>query len=671
MNKKIQSLVEPGARMYLFFLFVFAATSLFFEQYTLAAMQAVAIIILVVYSLVIGRRRKKELIEYIESVTYEAGTAKDNTLMNFPLPMLVFSVNDGRIVWANSMFFDITGSVGSKLDTKLTDLVPDFNGKWLLEGKSKYPKILQIADRKYQVHGNVIRPSDDGPALSRGYMGVTYWLDVTDYDNIRAEYSNSRSVVATVVIDNYDELTKNQPERTKNDLRDSIEDMLHHWADGKNGILRRYERDKYLFIFEQRWLQSMREQKFPLVDKVHSIVNPQGIQATLSIGVGAEGVSFAENLQFSSLALEMALSRGGDQTVVKNRLNFEIFGGRGNEVEKRTKVKSRVMANAVAELVKDSTKIYAMGHKFADMDSVGACVAACSIARKFGKPYKIVIDLDKNVSKHLISKMREDEDYRNAFISPQEALMQADAKTLLFIVDTNNPEQVEDENLLVACNRVVVVDHHRRAASYIDKADLTLHEPSASSACELMSEVMQEIMEISDIKRSEADAVLAGIVLDTKNFTIRTGERSFDAAAFLRRAGAETVEVKKMLQNDMRDTVTKYKVMQTAKLYRDSIAIALQDEPLDRVVAAQVADELLNISSVETSFVIYAAAGGVNISARAIGNLNVQIIMENLGGGGNSNAAAVRIENIDLREAVNSLFSAIDAYLDDDKKDEE
>ncbi len=666
MNKKLQRIVEPNVRMYLFFLVAFAAASLFFEQYILALVEGGVILLLMIYSLFVARKKHRELIAYIESVTYDAETAKNNTLLFFPLPIAVFSLNDLRVVWANQIFFDICGWAASRSEARMDELSPSFSGKWLLEGKNQYPGLLAVGGRKYRIHGNIIRPDTEEGGESRGFMGITYWVDVTEYDDVKLEYESSRPVVATIVIDNYDEMVKNKPDRVKNEMRDAVEDIITQWCEGKDAIVRRYDRDRYLFIFEERWLQKFAEEKFSVLENVRKVVSPAGIHATISIGIGHGGTGFGENLQFSTLAVEMALSRGGDQAVVKNRFNFVFYGGRGNEIETRTKVKSRVMANALAELIADASRVFVMGHKHADLDSVGGSVAVCCIARNKGRQCRIVIDRQQNASEALISRLEQEPEYAGAFISPQEAMLMADSRSLLVVVDTNRPEQVEDNSLLQTCNRVAVIDHHRRAATYIQKADLTFHEPFASSVCELMSEVLQEIVEPADILRCESEAVLAGIVLDTKNFTIRTGERTFEAAAFLRRMGADTTEVKKLLQNDMDSTVARYKILQSARLYRGNIAVAVPEEQQDRIVAAQAADELLNISDVEVSFVVSPTEdGGANVSARSIGDVNVQMIMEKLGGGGNRSAAAAQMKDIPLRDAVNRLFEAIDEYLDE------
>jgi len=581
--------------------------------------------------------------------------------MNFPLPIVVFRIDDSRIVWGNDMFFDICGASGSRSEATVAELIPEFSGKWLLEGKSQCPSLIELDGRKYQIRGNVVSSEK---SENRAFMGITYWLDVTDAEELRLEYEAAKPVTAIFVIDNYEELVKNQPERVKNDLRDAIGDKLTQWCEDKCGVITRFDRDRYLFVFEERYMDGMIEDKFDILEQVHQVVSPSGIHATLSMGLGRDAGDMSESAQFASLAVEMALSRGGDQAVIKNRYNFEFFGGRGGEVETRTKVRSRVMANALSELIKDASRVLVMGHRFGDMDSIGAAVGVCSLARCSGVRASIVCDVEKCYAKPLIERLRRTPEYKDTFISAQEAMLAADSKTLLVVVDTNRPEQVEDLGLLQSCNRVAVIDHHRRAATYIENADLSFIEPYASSVCELMAEILEVVLDEPALLRCEAEAILSGIVLDTKSFTLRTGDRTFDAAAFLRRAGADTVEVKKLMQSGIEQTVAKYKILQSAKLYR-GMAVAVPDKPQDRIVAAQAADELLNVAGVNCSMVMYPTHdGGVFVSARAIGDVNVQMIMEKLGGGGNSAAAAAQLPDIELKAAVNKLFAAIDDYID-------
>ena len=349
--------------------------------------------------------------------------------------------------------------------------------------------------------------------------------------------------------------------------------------------------------------------------------------------------------------------------MIKNRLSFEFFGGRGFEIEKRTKVKSRVMANTLAELMKDSSHVFVMGHKYADLDAVGADIGICCMARKQGIKAHVVIDQNNSAAKPLVDRAKKDSDYRDVFLNPQEAMILADARTLLVVVDTNRPESVEDASLLASCNRVAVLDHHRVGATYIQNAALGFIEPYASSTCELVTEILQELMEPTELKKLEAEALLSGIVLDTKSFSIRTGERTFDAAAWLRRAGAETAEVKKLFQIDMDTTVARYKLMQNARLYQ-GIAVVVTDEMQNRIVSAQAADELLNISGVEASVVASPdGEGGMYVSARSIGEMNVQILMEKLGGGGNRSAAAVRLKDTTPKQAEERILAAINEYF--------
>lgn len=661
MNKNSTRIFESNTLPYLLFLIVFAVVTLILKYYYLAAAEGVAVLGLLIYSIVNRRKKRKALKAYIESVTYDTESAKDNTLMNFPLPIVVFRIDDSRIVWGNGMFFDICGAKSKRTDITVAELVPEFSGKWLMEGKNQCPNVFEIDGRKYQIYGNIVGSSEEG---SHSFMGIAYWLDITDYDNVCREFEASHPVVAILVIDNFEELMKNQPERIRNDLRDAVGDKLTQWSEGKGGILRRFDRDRYVFVFEERYMDEIIKSKFSVLEDIHQVVSPNGIRATLSIGVGHDAEDLAETMQFAELSAEMALSRGGDQAVVKNRFNFEFYGGKAGEIETRTKVKSRVMANALAELIKASSQVIVMGHRMSDMDSIGAAAAVCSMARKFGIKANIVADTEKTAAKPLINKLRAVPEYRECFISAQEAMLIANSKTLLVIVDTNRPEQVEDKGLMQSCSRVAVIDHHRRAATYIENAALSFIEPYASSACELMTEMIEVVMDEPDLLPREAEAILAGIVLDTKSFTIRTGERTFDAAAFLRRAGADTAEAKKLLQSGLEQSVAKYKILQNTKLYRGA-AIAIPAEAQDRIVAAQAADELLNVAGVDTSMVMFPLQeGGVFVSARSIGDMNVQLIMEKLGGGGNRAAAAAQMLGISIREAEAKLLAAIDEYID-------
>ncbi len=664
LNKTLRRLVEPGKLPFIM-LALLAAAALYFGKLQIAAGAGATFLLLLICYIAFLRRREKKLAAYLESLVYETESAKSSTLMNFPLPIAIFTLEDSRIIWGNDLFFSMCGETGSRLDANLAQLVPQFSGKWLLDGKTRYPTLLEVNGRKYQLYGSIIRSDQEQQAESEKsvFMGITYWVDATEYDNLRIQYENSRPVAGVIIIDNLDELVKNQPDRVKNDLRDAVEDTLGHWCADFNGIFRRYDRDRYLLLMEHQNLERLREKKFGITEEIHSVVSPSGITASISIGLGADAESFAEALQAADTAAELALSRGGDQTVIKNRMGFEFYGGRGSEVEKRTRVRSRVMANAFSELVRDSSRLLIMGHRFGDMDSFGAAVGVYSIARQLGVRANIVADVQHSAAKPLADMVRREPEYRDVFLSPTELPQKIDPDTLLVVVDTSRPEQVEVPSLLTLCTRVAVIDHHRVAATYIQDAALGFIEPYASSACELVTELLQELTETGSILRCEAEALLAGIVLDTKSFTLRTGERTFDAAAWLRREGADTSSVKRLLQTDLDQTVARYRILQRAELYR-GVAVAAPEEPQDRIVAAQAADELLNISGVDASIVVAPdGSGGSFASARSIGDVNVQLIMEKLGGGGNRSAAAAQFAGTGRDEAVKKVFAAIDDYL--------
>jgi c-di-AMP phosphodiesterase-like protein len=432
-------------------------------------------------------------------------------------------------------------------------------------------------------------------------------------------------------------------------------------------MMRKYDRDKYLLVFERKHLRTLIQDKFQILDAVKSL-SPDPIPLTLSIGIGTDGESFADCLRFALLAIDMALSRGGDQVVIKNMLNFEFYGGQAQEIQKRTKVKSRVMANALAQLIKDSGIVLVMGHKLSDLDSIGSSAGIVCAARKLGKRAYIVVDRHKSVAPQLLARLGELPEYQGVIISPTDAILMADNRTLLVVSDISRPEMVESEELLLSCNRVVVIDHHRRSARYIDNAALNFHEPYASSASELVSELLGYMGEGAPMLKTEAEAMLAGIVLDTKNFSMRTGVRTFEAAARLRLAGADTVDIKRLFQTDFESCIERFDIVRRANMHHGGIAVSLLEESVDRTVAAQAADELLNVQGVQASFVVFPEGEQTIISARSLGQINVQVILEKLGGGGHLNMAGAQIKGQSPEIAISRLYQAIDDYMAKNEK---
>ncbi|MBQ6249309.1 MAG: DHH family phosphoesterase [Oscillospiraceae bacterium] len=659
MNNKLINGIRTNVALSAVVLVAFALATIPFHLALGLVELAVAAVVIYV-----GVRRNRQaqanVRQYMNRISGGLDSARASSLLYTPLPMMVFDMTNREVLWANDLFQGLADSPESLFESAVTDVVPDFATHWLIEGKRECPELVQWNHRTFRVFGGVSSGEEMGGANP---MATTYWQDVTDAEQMRHTLDVTRPVVAIVMVDNYEELIKASPEAKRSALIAELEEKLSQWRGESGGLLLGYDRDRYLFVFEEKDYAAFAEKNFDVMEQVHAVKSGD-VAATLSIGVGRDGESYEALFKNAAMALEMALSRGGDQTVVKDRSNFEFYGGRSKATEKRTKVKSRVMANALGELMDEAGNVYVMGHKYADMDCLGAAAGIVAIARKRGKKAQIVIDTENNAVHPILRRLQEQPEYSGAFISGDAAFLHAQPSTLLVVVDTNRPESVESEPLLESCKQVAVIDHHRRGTSYIDKMALNYHETYASSASELVTELLQYLVEPGDVLQAEAEALLAGIVLDTKNFTNRTGGRTFEAAAYLRRAGADTQDVQRLFQSDLHAMIDRYAIIRAAELYHGDIAVVALDEELDRVTAAKAADELLTIRGVNASVVLYRKGTGVYMSARSLGEVNVQVILEALGGGGNSTTAGGQAEGITVAQAKEKLLAAIDRYFE-------
>ena len=658
MNRKLGRLLEPGMEVFFIVMLFFAFASLVAGAGYLALAELVATGVLFANYYFGKIKRRRELEAFIQSTTNTLGTTDGGRT---PFPMALVRMGDGAMIWANDPFVELSGFREKMHEQKITDLIPGYRMDWLVNGKREYPFDVTVGGRRYRIYGNAIHADDPYGTM----LAALYFTDLTDLYQIRDEYVRSRPVVSIILIDNYEELTKNLTESATSNLNASLNEAITAWAEDYHGLLRRMERNRYLLIFEKRDLQDAMAGKFSILEQMHSVTNPSGVAASISFGLGVDGSTFEESYEFAALAVEMSLSRGGDQAVIKDRLNFTFYGGRSKEVDHRSKVRSRVTANSLMELIAKSGDVYIMGHKNADMDAVGAALGVSCLCRKQGKKAWIVLDMENNASERLLEEVRAVPEYQDVIISGQDALLRCDRNSILIVVDTNRPDQVECRPLLEAISKVSVIDHHRRAADYISPLVVNFHEPYASSASELVTELLQYAVEKADVLPIESKGLLAGIFLDTKSFNVRSGERTFEAAAFLRRLGADTIEVKKLLQSDFRNTVARYQIIQSAVPYRDEIAIVTLDHAVSRPMAAQAADELLNITGFQASFVLYPdEQRRVVISARSIGEANVQVILEKLGGGGNAATAGAQIKDSTVPEVLERLKKSIDNYYD-------
>ena len=657
MNRKLSRLLRPGMGAYFFVMAAFCAATLLEGNYLLAAAEAAVTLLVFMLYITNRNRRDRQIQQFIQEAS---NTLESSAQGESPLPAVLVRLGDGGIIWANQRFSELTGYADTMMEQQLEEVLPEFSTEWLASGKTEYPHDVTLNGRRYRIYGTTVRADDN-----RGTMlGVLYFVDLTELYQIRDEYVRSRPVVSIILIDNYEELTKNMTESAISSMNAKLGDEITAWTEGFHGLLRKLERNRYLFLFEKRDLEQAIEDKFSLLESIHEITGASGLPASISIGMGVDGATFEEGYNFASLSIEMALSRGGDQAVIKDRFNFNFYGGRSKETDYRSKVRSRVTANSLMELIGQSNHVFIMGHKNADLDSVGAAVGVACLCRKKGKKTNIVIDLEKNACPKFLEEIRAVPEYRDIFISGQDALLAADNHSVLIVVDTNRPDQVECMPLLEAIPKVCVVDHHRRAADYIDPVVVNLHEPFASSTAELVTELLIYTVEKKDVLPVEAKALLAGICLDTKFFNVRTGESTFEAAATLRRMGADTTDVKMLLRNDFQETMAKYQIIKSSRLYRQEIAIAALNTGTTRVLAAQAADELLNISGINASFVLYPDEDQVIISARSVGTANVQVILEALGGGGNPATAGAQIKNIEVKDALDRLVESIDKFYE-------
>ncbi len=661
MKKGIEKALQQGNALFYAAFLLFAAWGMYFSiPYGLIGI-AVCVILRVV-ALRSESERKQRVRGLMENIEIEGGEVR-LAVTKSPLPTVVALATTGEIVWANDSFAEISGQFAGARHMRMTELAPTFETRWLIEGKSEFPGELRMGRNAYHVFGSMI-PS------GAGQMMMLHFIDCTEFVHLRDEAETRYPAIAVIAIDNYEELMKNATDSEKSDILAGIDKRLSAWTKDCGAVLRKYDRDKYIFIIENAELDKLAARKFAVLQDVRSIQNHEGIVATLSIGIGKDGDTLSESYQYAGLAIDMALSRGGDQAVIKNRYVFEFYGGLSEEVEKRTKVKSRVVANALSQLIRDSSQVLVMGHRNSDMDAIGAAAGMVCAARVKGKPVHVVVDQNHTMATELIERLKTLPEYKDVFIGAEDAMVRCDYNTLLIVVDVNRPGYVESEALLQSINKVAVIDHHRRAADYIENAVVSLHEPYASSASELVSELLQYLVPTSGILTGEAEAMLAGIYLDTKGFSTRTGVRTFEAAAYLRRAGAEASDVKRLFQSSFDQYMERQKLISSARDCGQGVIFAVTDEEVDRVAAAQAADELLSIIGTRASVVAFRRGVDMVVSARASGQVNVQLLMERLGGGGNHSAAGAQLPNTTPEEADRLITEAIRGYFADQESGE-
>ena len=593
---------------------------------------------------------RSNLHRFLINAEEEIQQTEKDSLYSIPSPAVILDEH-GIIIWYNAAFNDIIYDGGEAYGRTLDSILGADTER--LRAKKSITA---------EINGSCFRLTAAENIQNEAVLTIVVFEDITELTSLRAQYIHTRPAVMIIMIDDYVDLLQNIKESDKASILVQIEKILETFMDDFDGILKKVSNDRFFAVIEEQHLERMIADKFTILDKARAITVNDRMCVTLSIGIGRGSVSLSQSEIFAKQALDMSLGRGGDQVAVKSENGFEFFGGVSAGIEKRTKVKARIISTALQELITESDRVLIMGHRLGDLDSVGAATGLCGAIHIMGVEAQVAVDKNRNLASPLIIRMNEQED--GIYITPEEAIAIADENTLLIIVDTSNPVLIESPELYEKCAKVVVIDHHRKSVNQIEGTVIFHHEPYASSASEMVAELVQYFPKSEELPPYFAEAMLAGITLDTKNFAMRTGVRTFEAAAFLKKLGADTLIVKGMFSSTIDSYLKKSKLVSSAEIY-NRCAVAWSDSKNEdlRVVVSQAADDLLSISGVDASFVMYELDGTVNISARSMGTLNVHVIMEKLGGGGHQTMAATQLKNTDIASARKLLYKAIDEHM--------
>ncbi|HWP80638.1 MAG TPA: DHH family phosphoesterase [Candidatus Acidoferrum sp.] len=640
---------------------VFAVTAVVDYRYALAQLVMAAILLSGYAAMGVTRRTRRSRALAAVGARLETGSVG---FMTTAMPAAAVD-KTGTVVWYNPAFEEMVGKncdIGHDIKELVEGLdMHKYTAEDLMTGID-----MTACGRSLRVYASLLREQgEDKEALL-----VLLFVDMTTYRMLEREHEASRPVAALISIDNLDEITQDATESEKALVLGAVDNLLREWAKPTGGLIQLYERGRYVFVFEDRFLSGYIAEKFAVLDRVRETTGPGGASPTISIGIGRGEDSYEDAMELARQALEMALGRGGDQAAVKQGTDFEFFGGKSKAVERRTKVKSRVMAAALSDLLDKATSVIIMGHRAADFDAVGASVGVARLAMARKKPVNIVINRGATPAIGLIEHIEMLPEYEGIFVDPIVGLDRITSGTLLVICDTHNPDYIESKEIYEAAEKVVVIDHHRRMAKAIENTALTYHEPYASSTSEIVCELAQYIEGGAAMRKREAEALLAGIVLDTNTFFFKTSFRTFEAAGFLRKLGADTIEVKKLFQIDQDSYHCRTELVGATKLIERALAVAAWEGELMPdmgVIAAQAADEMLGLDGVEASFVLYGSDGEVNISARSLGKLNVQLIMEDMGGGGHLTNAGAQVSG-ELAGVRDQLIEAARRHLHEVQK---
>ena len=625
-NRRIFDSLVSRTKIYLVLIFILLVVICILKP-ILIIPAILLFIIIMLYTFFANNRRKSEISQHLQELTLNVNSAAKNSLIHSPFPLIILET-DGNIIWRSTRY--VSEFANEDMSSYIEDLLKEINKKIEeQDGKEKNIKEqIKIGNNNYKVIGEFIQSG----RLDRNkdkYMMILYFIDETEEIKLQKEYEDSQNCVGIIMVDNYEETMLQIDAEERPQVIAEMEKIIYEWANKIDGILVKSDRDRFVYIFDHKYLSTIKEEKFVILDTIKEINS--SIQITLSIAISDDGSTNKEKYKTAQAAMDVILGRGGDQAAIRENEKYQFFGGRTTEFEKRTKVKARIVAHALEELISETDNIMIMGHNNPDIDALGSALGIYRLAKSKGKEVHIVAETEGMALKAISESLKSDGQYTGVIVNNEIAENIITPETLLIIVDTNKASHVEDPILLEKTNKIAIIDHHRRSTDFIKESILTFQEVYASSAAELVTELLQYAESQPKLTTLEAEALYAGIMMDTKNFTFKTGVRTFEAAAYLRRYGIDIIKVKKWFQSDLETYKKITEIIDKTEIIKDYIGISIyeNDDKNSNIICAKAADEMLTIGDITTSFVIGRTGEKVNISGRSIGEINVQLILEN------------------------------------------
>ena len=654
-SKKVLDKIVSKTKIYLAIIAMLLVVICIYNQLFIIP-ATIIFILLLIYAYWTNNKRQEELTEHIKNLTFSLDKVAKIALVNSPFPLVIAETN-GNLIFRNTKFNQEFANID--INNYLTNIINDV--KLEIKNNEKKEKIydeIKIDKKTYKLYGDYMPLKDE-------YIIIIYFIDDSKLVELESLFDNKDMYIGLIMIDNYEEIIQRLEDSEKTGLMAEIEKKLYDWASEFKGLILKSERDTFVCIFEKQYIKEIEDRKFDILDTIKELQPSDKMQFTLSVAISNDGSSYLEKYKTAQAALDIVLGRGGDQAVIHEGDKYTFFGGRTQELEKRTKVKARIISHALEGLIQESSKVMIMGHSNSDMDCIGASMGIYRLTKSLEKGAYLVLNPKGENLVTFLNEINGNSEYENLILEPQAAISEIDDDTLLVIVDTNKKNYVESPELLQKAKKIVVIDHHRRSPDYIENAMLTFHEVYASSASELVTELVEYAQQEVTLTDLEAEALYAGIMMDTKSFTFKTGVRTFEAAAYLRKCGVDIIKVKKWFQSNL-DTYNKISgIIGKAEIVYDSIAISVyEEEDKDaNIVCAKAADELLTISNITASFVLGKLDNKICISGRSIGDINVQVILEKLGGGGHITLAGAQVESTDIYEVKQELINRINEYF--------